>query len=88
MFPDSLQQSLKNSNNKRTRRENSISEDTNTDERLLVRITKRRMMMDEQQMDVDDGFQAGSSRLALNLVPIPSIDDTQTDFGDLSPLER
>lgn len=43
------------------------------------------MMMDEQQMDVDDGFQAGPSRLALEL---PNIDDTQTGFGDLSPLER
>ncbi|XP_063695727.1 BAG family molecular chaperone regulator 2 [Culicoides brevitarsis] len=91
MFPDSFQQSLKNCNNKRTR--NSISEDstttttsTHTNFVLTSRFTKRRMMMDEQQMDVDDGFQAGPSRLALDLVP--NIDDTQTGFGDLSPLER
>lgn len=43
------------------------------------------MMMDDQQMDVDEGF-AGPSRLSLDLVP--NIDDTQTGFADLSPLER
>lgn len=36
-------------------------------------------------MDVDDGF-AGPSRLTFDLVP--NIDDTQTEFGDLRPLER
>lgn len=37
-------------------------------------------------MDVDDGLQqAGPSCFALTL---PNIDDTQTGFSDLSPLER
>uniref|UniRef100_A0A336LSV3 CSON003917 protein n=1 Tax=Culicoides sonorensis TaxID=179676 RepID=A0A336LSV3_CULSO len=84
MFPDSLLQSLKNSNNKRTHRDNTIEPNICRDI-VVARTFKRRMMMGEQQMDVDETFQPGPSHLGIL---VPDVDDTQTEFADLSPLER